>query len=62
MIDKDKYLKNGYNLCPFCNGNDITGGHVEIDGGSAWQRIGCNDCGKMWDDIYTLTDVEEVAE
>jgi len=60
MIDKEKYIKDEYNLCPFCNSDDVSGGHFNSDGGYVWQRIGCAACNKMWDDIYTLTDVEEV--
>lgn len=55
---KEAYLKNP-GKCPFCQSRDIDGGFVEIDGKSAWQKVSCNNCEKEWNDIYTLSDVEE---
>jgi hypothetical protein len=56
---KKKYLADGGVRCPFCRSENISGGFVEVDGGSAYQEIGCIDCDKAWVDIYDLVDVEE---
>jgi transposase-like protein len=56
---KKKYLEeNGANLCPFCKSTDISGGQIEIDGRIAWQEVSCSACGKNWNDLYKLFDVE----
>jgi len=55
---KDKYMKNGGNICPYCNSSDISGGKFNADNNSAWRSVECNICGKEWDDIYTLVDIE----
>ena len=44
--------------CPFCKSSDIEGGSVDVDAGGAWQEVGCNACGKSWNDFYRLVDVE----
>ena len=54
---KKTYLENS-NLCPSCKSDQIEGSSVEIDDGGAYQPMICSDCGKSWNDIYTLTDVE----
>jgi len=61
LTDKQKkaYLKN-YNKCPHCQSDQIGGGFVEVDGDTACQIVGCNDCDKQWYDIYNLVDVVEV--
>ena len=50
-----KYLDKGACECPFCGSENIEGGPVEIDLGSAWQQVSCVDCEKEWSDLYTLT-------
>ena len=52
-----KYLDNDACECPFCGSGNIEGGPVEIDLGSAWQKVSCVDCEKEWSDLYTLTGV-----
>jgi transcription elongation factor Elf1 len=55
---KKDYIKSGYNKCPGCGSTDICGGSVEVDGNIAIQNVSCNECDKIWNDIYTLSDVE----
>jgi hypothetical protein len=38
--------------CPLCRSSDITGDHVEIIEGMAYQRVGCAACGASWTDAY----------
>jgi len=50
-----EYLAHGGTQCPFCGSYDITGDEVNIDAGSAWQDVFCNDCPAEWQDTYNLT-------
>lgn len=56
---KERYVKERSGHCPYCDEIDIAGGHIEVDGNSAWQNITCSVCNRTWDDIYTLTDIAE---
>lgn len=57
---KEKYLKKGGVRCPYCNSDNInTIGSLLEKYGKAAQDVQCLSCGKMWIDIYTLSDVEE---
>ena len=49
------YIDEGGTRCPFCGSHDITGDEVNIDAGTAWQDVFCNDCSEEWQDTYTLT-------
>jgi len=57
--ERNAYLKDTKGCCPFCKSNDIVGGPVEIGKNSAFQSVSCTDCGRDWQDIYTLTGVQE---
>jgi hypothetical protein len=50
-----EYLEQGGTVCPFCKSHDIEGQEVNIDAGTAWQDVSCNQCGEEWQDTYTLT-------
>ena len=56
----NRYLANKGNICPHCDSNDLITGSFDADENSAWQRIECGNCGKQWNDIYTLGDVEDI--
>ncbi len=58
---KKKYIECS-SKCPFCGSIDIEGGEVDVDGVIARQQITCNGCQKKWNDIYTLTGIEEEKE
>ena len=58
--DKEKYIKEDYNECPYCKSDDIEAGVFEADSNYAWREITCLDCKKVWKDIYELVDVENV--
>jgi len=57
---KKKYIKEGGTTCPYCGSNNICGQHMEVDSTGAWQEIHCDDCNKTWNDVYKMTDIEEV--
>jgi uncharacterized protein (DUF983 family) len=46
--------------CPYCGSGAIDGGFIEIDEGTASQKVGCNECDREWIDLYTLTGMLEV--
>lgn len=52
-----KYLEDP-GVCLYCGSSDISADHFEIDGGVAWQKVECSDCGGHWDDVYQLIGVD----
>jgi transcription elongation factor Elf1 len=57
MDEKQKadYLKNPYH-CPYCNSDQIVA--LEFNGESLRQTVECQDCGREWTEVFTLTDVK----
>lgn len=53
------YVLDGGVNCPRCGSLDIAGGFVEVEAGSAYQKVVCMACGKSWKDIYKLVAYEE---
>lgn len=52
----EQYLAVHGCLCPSCGDSDgISGGSIQIDGGSASQTVVCNACGGSWTDLYKLS-------
>lgn len=41
--------------CPFCGSHETSGDSITIDNGKAYQEMGCSDCEKEWEDVYTLS-------
>lgn len=48
------YMATGGILCPVCHSQDIEGGAVEIDAGTAYQAVTCHECEAEWSDVYRL--------
>ena len=64
---KAKYLANP-DHCPFCGEKDrATYATAEIMNDETWNgvvcavKVECENCSKCFQEIYTLTDVEEIA-
>ena len=55
---KAQYLSNNGAMCPFCQSDDIEGDTLQSDG-DVWQNVRCLDCGRVWQDIYTLTAIDQ---
>jgi len=55
---KDQYLSNNGAMCPFCQSDNIEGDTLQSDG-DVWQNVRCLDCGREWQDIYTLTAIDQ---
>jgi hypothetical protein len=53
---------NSSSECPYCHSENISADRVEADGESAFGDVECEDCGKKWRDVYTLTDVEDAND
>ena len=50
---------NGYySVCPSCSSKEIEGGHIEIEGPEAWQRVTCAN-GHRWIEVYRLARIEQ---
>ena len=59
MTDKE-YVRQCGAICPSCRSSQIDGGHIEVDGSSAWQEITCFECGATWTDVYELVGYENL--
>lgn len=61
-LTAEQYLKKNGTQCPYCGAGaeQLSGMQVEVDEGHAWQEVGCCVCGKSWNDIYKLVDVDFV--
>jgi transcription elongation factor Elf1 len=57
---KKEYIGGAYG-CPFCNSGNIISPDSLMDDMSNVKRIMmCEDCGKKWLEIYTISDIIEV--
>lgn len=61
LTNKEYVASNG-SKCPFCGHTYITGGPVDIDGGTACQEITCQECHRSWYDEYQLTGYVEIDQ
>ena len=62
---KKEYVKHGYGSCPNpnCdNKTDFDGSGMEADGDWVSSRVTCNECECVFDDIYTLADVQIIED
>lgn len=59
-LTNEEYVAKGGGVCPHCGSGDITGGFVDIEGGTATQRCTCNDCSEEWIDGYKLVKCDRV--
>lgn len=54
---KKKYLEHPYE-CPFCGSENISALEVDGEYDTLWRDVLCDDCKKMWSEIYKLVDIE----
>lgn len=54
-FSNEEYIQNGGGYCPFCKSENIQRHSFEIKGKRAEEPITCNNCGKGWKNIYTIT-------
>jgi hypothetical protein len=56
--DVAQYVQQGGIKCPYCEGEDMENGEVELtDAGIITMNISCKDCGKTWTEEYTLSNI-----
>ena len=56
---KQIYLRHEGNRCPLCRSHDIEGtGTRNYDGDWCTNKVECRACGVVWEDIYTLSDLQ----
>lgn len=64
LTDEQKaaYVRTGGADCPYCGAKNAIEGMsgFGFEDAGTWQAIRCLKCGKQWQDIYTLTGIEEV--
>lgn len=53
------YVEFGGHRCPYCNSKDIEGSKPYFVTNRILLEIECNMCERMWEDIYTLSDIRE---
>lgn len=61
LTEKQKraYINN-YGKCPYCGSWELDGDSYDADGNLIVQQIHCLACQRYWNDVYTLTGIEEV--
>ena len=61
-ITQQSYLEGGGDHCPACKSDEIEGGSVQVDTGSAWQSMNCNSCEATWNAVYNLVSYSELKK
>lgn len=54
---KEAYLQDP-NRCPFCGGDVFADEFYECSPTTVGRSVQCNVCGKGWDEIFKLVDIE----
>lgn len=62
LEEQADYVREGYGQCPYCKSDQIEGGSWENEGNIVWQRVSCFDCGRSWQDIYELSNIDQMNE
>jgi hypothetical protein len=55
-------VPQGNDKCPVCGGEQMEGGFVEIAGMEARQGVFCLDCHTEWEEVYSFSRRENIAE
>jgi len=58
---QEKYLEDP-NRCPYCDSDNINGGHIEAGDNNAWRFVSCKDCKISWTEDFTLTGIGYVTK
>ena len=43
--------------CPHCGSTDISAEEADFNYINAWRKVKCEDCGKAWQEEFTITNV-----
>jgi hypothetical protein len=55
-INLQEYLK-APDECPYCHSSDISAEEADFSDNIAFRYIECDDCGKHWQEEFTITGV-----
>ena len=55
---ENAYMEKGGNECPHCGGTDISSCGFESDDTYAWREVECENCGKEWKELFSMTGIE----
>ena len=61
-FNEKKYLEHHGLICPYCDSDELMGGHAEFDDNYAWRNVVCENCGKEWTEVLTLTGAQPLKE
>lgn len=61
-LSSDEYVSKLGAQCPFCGGESIVGGEINIDAGCASQEVSCHDCYATWQDVYNLVGYDNAKQ
>jgi len=59
---KKAYVESGGGKCPYCGSFNLEGQCMDADGSMSWQEIICLECHKRWNDVYKLSEIEEIED
>jgi formate dehydrogenase maturation protein FdhE len=59
-VKKEEYIDRIGTMCPYCGSAKTIDGNITDKGSYCLRNMSCYDCHKQWNDIYTLTDIEEI--
>ena len=62
-LTDQQYVQRHGLVCPFRHGDDLdTRSPVTLETDLATREIRCNNCGRVWDDVFILSGYREVDE
>ena len=61
-MEQQVYLRMGGNICPNCDGDNITAERLQADGDVAWGNVSCTDCEATWVDQFKLIGFSELTD
>ena len=63
-LNEKVYIKSKGSFCPYCKSLSLNRGIPDFDAEDfeVVMQISCFDCGKEWNDIFTLTEIESLGD
>lgn len=59
-FNRQNCLDHDGEICPYCGSDDVESNSFNADMNYAWCQTICHSCKKVWGEVYTLTDIEEI--
>jgi formate dehydrogenase maturation protein FdhE len=57
-----KYVSDQGGHCPNCGSEWIEGKEINIEAGTATQKVHCSACGEEWYDVYNLVGIQQIEK